>query len=124
MEVDPKKIAIIGHCDVGKNVLPYTPPAHILGNHIDAIIVLPPDNSFMVKDKRYNKLPGKPIKGGFANMMIRQYTNQYFRHEFTYSDNSFIIDQFRLIQDKKCQLSKSRRDKIETEFNRRFEETK
>ena len=116
MEVDPKKYAIIGYCGAGMTVL-----HHVLKNRTDTLIVLPPDNSFIVKDKRYTKRPEKPIKGGLANALIRDYVADHFRHEFTYSDDSFIIDQYRLIQDRKCKLSKSRRDKIETEFNRRFE---
>ena len=117
MEIDKKKIGVIGYW-IGKTVL-HSP--HIEATHPNVIIVIPPDNSFMVNDKRYTKRPEKPIKGGFANMMIRQYTKQYFRDEFTYSDDSFIIEQYRLIQGKKCRLSKSRRDKIENEFNRRFQ---
>ena len=116
MKIDKKKVAVIGHCDVGRTTL-----HHLKNESVGAIIVIPDDNSFIVKDKRYTKRPRKPIKGGFANMMIRQYTEQYFRHEFTYSDDSFIIEQYKLIQDKKCNLSSSKRKKIISEFNRRFE---
>ncbi len=114
--MEEKKIAIIGAGHIGKTVL-----SQAIEHRLDAVIVIPPDNSFAVINKRYTKRPEKPIKGGLANMMIRQYTGQYFRHKFTHSDDSFIIEQYRLIQGKKCKLSKSRRYKIEKEFNRRFQ---
>lgn len=114
--MEKKKILIAGAGYVGKTIL-----SQAIEHRLDAVIVMHPDDSFTIKDKRYTKRPEKPIKGGFANMMIRQYTKQYFRDEFTYSDDSFIIEQYRLIQGKKCRLSKSRRDKIENEFNRRFQ---
>ena len=114
--MEEKKIAIIGAGNIGKTVL-----SQAIEHGLDAIIVVPPDNSFTVNDKRYTKRPDKPIHRGLGKMLIRQYTEQYFRHEFTYSDDSFIIEQYVLIQGKKCRLSKSKRDKIEKEFNQRFQ---
>ena len=114
--MEERKILIIGDSFAGKSVL-----SKAIEHGLDAVIVTHTDDGFNINDKRYTKRPEKPIKGGLANLMIRQYTEQYFKHEFTYSADSFIIEQYRLIQGKKCKLSKSRRDKIEKEFNRRFQ---
>ena len=114
--MEEKKILIVGAGNVGKKVL-----SQAIKHRLDAVIVMPPDDSFTVKDKRYTKRPNKPHNNGFMHNLLKGTYKQYFANEFTYLEDSYIIYEYRLTQDKKCNLSSSKRKKIVSEFNRRFE---
>ena len=90
----------------------------------DVIILKARDDSFSVKDKRYTKKVESHGKYSPMLALVKMYAGNYFRNELTNDDDWVIINEFRLIQDKKSNLSKSSRDKMEGEFNNRFVETK
>jgi hypothetical protein len=98
-------------CDIGRTTL----------HHLHNKSVGPDDNSFKVKDKRYTKRPDKPHNNGFMHNLLKGTYKKYFGNEFTYLEDSYIIYEYRLIQDKKSNFSSSKRKKIVSEFNRRFQ---
>ena len=121
IEIKDKKIGIIGCTGHGKATL-----SEVIAKSLDLpnVIIVgagnPHHHEFIINSVWYEKIPDRKIHGGFDKTLINNIVDGYFRNEFTDSDDSYIIDQFRLIKAKQCCLSKSKRDKIESEFNKRF----
>jgi GTPase SAR1 family protein len=120
-----KKIGVIGHVGHGKTVL-----AEALINHAslsDVVVMCEPirKNWIEVEGVKYREIEKPKVNGRIAQIMLMaQMMGGYGESREPQRPDVDIISEYKLIQQKKSNLSRSQRDWVVSQFHSRYEEIK